>query len=104
MNMRGGGTPVFNDGDLTDKAMDIYLEILQMYEGNIDNSQVVGLAISLARVIDNEPFGIFSEGSTELPKVNLLRKDINDFILSIAKSSDFINDNVKENILVFFSC
>ena len=103
MNMRMGGTPVFNDDDLTDEAMNIYLEILKIYEGNIDDSQIVGLAISLARVIDNQPFGIFAEGSKELPKVNLLRKDINDFIFSLAESSEFINEEVKKNILVFFS-
>jgi len=77
MALRIGESPIFTNDDLTNQAMDIYLAILKMYAENLDDWQLVGLAISLARVLNNENFGI---GMTALPKKNLLRSDINEFI------------------------
>lgn len=83
MQIRTDASPIFYEDDLTDEAMDIYKEILEMYDENISDSNIVGLGISLARIINNEQFGI---GVTEMANKNLLRKDISDFMKE--KASD----------------
>lgn len=112
MQLRMGGSPNFGDEDLTDEAMERYLEILQMYDGNISDNEIVGLGISLARVINNEQFGL---SVTELPTKNLLRKDVSDFIKRKALDCDIYcgfkdekgntnnEETLRKKIIDFFS-
>jgi hypothetical protein len=107
MQLRMGASPVFYDSDLTNESMDIFKEILNMYDEHISDNQVVGLGISLARVLNNEQFGI---GIKELPMKNLLRKDISDLIKERAETCELdcsFNDNnettLRKNVIAFFT-
>ena len=99
MSMRNGGPEMF-DKDLTNDAMDIYLELFKMYIANIDSVSVVGFAISLCRLLNNEEFGIFGEYASGLPNnPSPLRNDINKLICDLivvdneisAKISNYFN-------------
>lgn len=93
MQIRMGGSPDFSESDLEDKNMEVFLQLLKNYNKHHDSNEVVGLAISLARVMNNEKFGI---GVTDLPEKNLLSDNI----------KSFIRDNVgieDEKVLEFFN-
>lgn len=95
MDLRLGGSPKFSEEDTSDKAMDYYLELFTMYSKHIEARHVVGFAISLCRLINNEKFGL---GVDVLPEQNPLRNDITIFINGLIKQmeDEEIIDDLKE--------
>lgn len=80
MGLRTGGSPVFTADDLSSENQDAVLELLKSYHTNHESETIIGLSISWARLLANEPFGIFD--GKELPKSNLLSSQINDYVLN----------------------
>lgn len=80
MSLRTGGSPVFNEDDLKQENQDAILKLLKAYATKHDSETVVGFAISWARLLNNEDFGIFD--GQELPVKNLLSSEINDYVLN----------------------
>jgi hypothetical protein len=93
MGLRQGETPQFNEEDLQYENQQAFLKLLKNYSEKYDNETCIGLAISLARICNNEEFGIFVE---TLPNKNLLTKDINDYVLETLQPTN-------KNIIDFFT-
>lgn len=85
MNLRCGQAPDFNENDLKPKNQEALLTLLKNYVDKYDIETGVGLAISLARIFNDEDFGLVAN---KLPVKNLLSKNINEYVADILQPSD----------------
>ncbi len=103
MKLRMGEAPIFNENDTSKKSMDIYFKLFNFYSLHIDSFTLVGLAICMSRLINNEPYGIFIKEGKKLPvKKCPFAADIKKLISNKIVELD-IKEDIKNNILEYFS-
>lgn len=72
-----GWSPVFDEEDLRPENLDAMLQITRSYADHYKPEAVIGFAMSWARVLNNEPFGL-KEGA--VPSGNLLGAEFNEYV------------------------
>lgn len=102
MGLRTGASPIFSNSDLGEENMEVYYNLLKMYSEKMGSNTVVGLAISLARVLNNESFGIFGDNSKGMPLKNVLSEKINKFILDNIENIDYDYTNKQIRVMKKF--
>jgi hypothetical protein len=107
MGLRVNSIPQFSDEDKSKQNMEILFDLLKFYDLHYDNTEVIGLAISLCRLYGNyddesENYESFGIGVKTLPKVfSSLTKEMNEWILEKIDINDF-DDLIGEQLMEYF--
>lgn len=101
LGMRIGQVPEFTKDDKLETSMRLYLSLFENYSKHINADSVIGFAISLARILNQEPFGVFN--AKNLPKSNPFNNDINKYIMNlVVESKGGYEENIFNDLIKFF--
>jgi hypothetical protein len=103
LGLRTGGAPIFNKDDLSVRSMKIYLKLFTFYSLHVDSFTLVGLAVGMSRIINNEPYGIFVDEAKDIPQRKCpFGPEIKSIIHREIEGAD-LKEKCYEKILNYFS-
>lgn len=95
--------PVFSKDDLSKRAMEIYFKLFTFYSLHVDPFVLVGLAIGMSRIINNEPYGIFAKEAKDIPQEKCpFGPNIKSIVCKKIKHAE-LKEKCYEKILKYFS-